>query len=421
MARRVESTMGFEDISGSEDEIGPMMWHKGHRTQAVAMVNYPALLVSCEINDDHGMVNRDAQFVVLCFGIHQTESGRVPVAQVMARCQNMILLPKMVLLRMDISGDMSSFAEIVGFVNPLMELVPTRFMHLKRDFVWNAVQSVISWDEDRQRVAARLKQVIPFVNDEGTGSFSDEASQDTLAQLEAWFYSRFKVVGNPPRVMRELAGARVLQPSEPAPQKQARTKGPQHPPHVYFSTQEPRSRLGCDFFLFTTFSFVQSFVFLASFSRVCLSCIYVYYTTTENRIQELFLTLYETLPWVAPETDSSSKRGNTYKFAIGRRILNFLKFLASQNDVDSDDVSRFFEQPQGFKLETLKDLYKALLKYAEDHVDNGHWRLDFAGDVNPQEEMRKLISKCFVRVHQRLQFLTLYVRCLHSTWRPLGG
>lgn len=242
MARKVESTMGFGDVFSSDDEIGPMMWHGGHRSQAVAMKNYPALLVSCEIKDDHGSVNTDAKFVVMFFGMHQTESGRLPVVQVMARCQNMILLPKMVLLRMNISGDVSSFAEIVGFDTPLIELVPTRFMHLKRDFVWNTVQSVISWDEDRQRVAARLKQVIPFVSDESTGSFSDEVSQDTLAQLEAWFHARFQVVGDPPRVMRKLEGARSLEPSEPAPPKQARTKGQKYQPHVYFSTQEPRRR-----------------------------------------------------------------------------------------------------------------------------------------------------------------------------------
>ena len=208
MARTVESTIGFGDVFSSNDEISPMIWHAGHRSQAVAMKNYPALLVSCEIKDDDGMTNADAKFVVMFFGIHQTESGRLPVVQVMARCQNMILLPKMVLLRMNISGDVSSFAEIVDFDARKKELVPTRFMHLKRDFVWNTVQSVISWDEDRQRVAARLQQVIPFVSDESTGSFSDEVSQDTLAQLEAWLHARFQVVGDPPRVMRKLFKAR---------------------------------------------------------------------------------------------------------------------------------------------------------------------------------------------------------------------
>ena len=242
MARNVESTMGFEDVASSHHEIGPMTWHEGQRTQAVAMANYPALLVSCETSDDHGNFNTDAKFVVMFLGVRQTESGLLPVVQVMARCQNMILLPKMVLLRMEISGDGSSFAKVVSGETPYTELVPTRFMHLKRDFVWNTVQSVISWDEDRQRVAARLKQVIPFVGDEDVGSFSDEVSQDTLTQLEGWFDARFQVVGNPPKVIRKLEGAPLLRTADPPPPKEERKTGPLYPPHAYFSTQEPRWR-----------------------------------------------------------------------------------------------------------------------------------------------------------------------------------
>ena len=127
----------------------------------------------------------------------------------------------------------------------------------------------------------------------------------------------------------------------------------------------------------------------------------------EKRIQELFLTLYESLPLVVAEPDRSSKRGSSYKFASGRRVLGFLTFLASRNCFDSGDLTEVFEEPQGFKIENLKNLYNALLKYAEDRAQNGDWHLDFAGPVNAEEELRKRISKCFVRVHQRLQFLTL--------------
>ena len=49
----------------------------------------------------------------------------------------------------------------------------------------------------------------------------------------------------------------------------------------------------------------------------------------EKRIQELFLTLYESLPLVVADPDTSSKRGSSYKFASGKRVLGFLTFLAS--------------------------------------------------------------------------------------------
>ena len=77
--------------------------------------------------------------------------------------------------------------------------------------------------------------------------------------------------------------------------------------------------------------------------------------------QELFLTLYESLPLVGADPDTSSKRGSSYKFASGKRVLGFLNFLASPNCFNSSDLNEVFEKPQGFKIETLKGLYQFLV------------------------------------------------------------
>lgn len=130
--------------------------------------------------------------------------------------------------------------------------------------------------------------------------------------------------------------------------------------------------------------------------------------------------MFECLPFRVDDADGSSRRGQSYKFAQGRRIKGFLTFLVSKHSSGPTmDWDEFFETPQGFKVAKLKDLYDALLKYATDRIRQGEWRLEFADPTNSAEDLRKLISKCFVRVHQRLQFLTLYFRCLRA--RPLSG
>ena len=94
-------------------------------------------------------------------------------------------------------------------------------------------------------------------------------------------------------------------------------------------------------------------------------------------------------------------------------FLSYLKLQHPQTSMDE-----FFESPSGFRIGQLPVLYADLHTYVQDRVSQGGWELDFAEKQNVSEELRKVISKCFARVHQRLQFLTLYLRCLHA--RPLA-
>lgn len=228
----------FLDESVQDNMICPMTWQTGLKTKAVALSSFPALLLSCSIQNDYGHLDQDAKFVVMFLGITKLATGFRPVVQVLAKCRNMILLPKKLLLQLDVEEPVSSLPEIVG--GEYHTLIPTRFMHLKEDYVWTTVQNVIAWDEDRQRGMARLVQAIPFVGDLSTASFSDQASQDVLMQMDEWFNAHFQVVGTDQRkVVRKLEGAKSLSSSEPAPTKEQRDGEPQHPMHVYFSCQAP--------------------------------------------------------------------------------------------------------------------------------------------------------------------------------------
>lgn len=247
MAEQVESNMGAGnpgsgDAPTFDEEIRPMTWLYELKTEAVALSTFPALLLSCRIQDDQDWLDRDAKFVVVLLGIQKLATGprpvMRPVVQVLAKCRNMIHVPKTVLLGLDVGEPWSSLPEIVE--GGYLELTPTGFMHVTRDYVWPTVQSVISWDEDRQRGMARLEHAIPFLDDLSTASFSDQASQDVLAQLETWFEDGFQVVGaDPRRVVRRLKGTKALKPSEPPPARAQRDASPEHPQHVFFSCQEP--------------------------------------------------------------------------------------------------------------------------------------------------------------------------------------
>ena len=119
---------------------------------------------------------------------------------------------------------------------------PLKLMHLKKEFVWSTVQSVISWDEDQKRIVTQIKQAIPFALDDAR-VVSDHASQDIWMQLDEWYKSRFQLVhDDPPKIVRVLQGAKPLQPGKPAPPKEAREQGSRYAQYVFFSCHGSR---GC--------------------------------------------------------------------------------------------------------------------------------------------------------------------------------